>query len=116
MQPDLNHPDVAALLSQIRPYWLLLLHKGPNYLQPNAQQIIQTQHAPYLLGLRAQGKLALSGPVMDDSTLAGMAVYGLTDRAEIEALMAQDPGISSGVLRAELHPWMAFPGDSLPQV
>ena len=44
----------------------------------------------------------------------GIGVLTVATRDEAEALMADDPAVRAGRLRAEVRPWFTTPGDRLP--
>ena len=48
-------------------------------------------HVEYLQGLVAQGKLRASGPATGLPLRAGLLIFTVEDRAELDALIAADP-------------------------
>ena len=48
-------------------------------------------HVEYLQGLIAQGKLRASGPATGLPLRAGLLIFKVEDRAELDALIAADP-------------------------
>ena len=74
---------------------------------------IQQQHLEYMFGLRAEGKLTLNGPLIDDSPIRGICIFALEDTKEAGLLMANDPAVKAGRLNWEVHPWFGLPGDGL---
>lgn len=101
-------------LAESRTYSVVLLHPGPRYHEPDADDVIW-EHGRRNFELRAAGVLAIVGPVPDDSDLAGVGIFA-TDVASTQELMASDPAVSAGVLIAEVHPMRSFPGDALPAI
>ena len=60
-------------------------------------------HREYLAGLRDQGKLAISGPLLDGGALI---VYQAETKEEAEAMYQADPFTTSGVFRSHvIRPW-----------
>ena len=55
-------------------------------------------HVDYLNGLIAAGKLRASGPVIGGKLRAGMLLFTVTDRAELDALIAADPFAFQGLI------------------
>lgn len=55
-------------------------------------------HVEYLKGLIEQGKLRASGPVMGQAKRAGLLVFSVEDRAELDALIAADPFAVHGLI------------------
>jgi uncharacterized protein YciI len=66
-----------------------------------------------MVSLRAEGVIAILGPVVSDS-VAGVAI--LTERLErAREIMAADPCVRAGMMTCEVLPCLGFPGDSLPE-
>ena len=55
-------------------------------------------HVDYLNGLIAAGKLRASGPVIGGNLRAGLLLFTVTDRAELDALIAADPFALQGLI------------------
>ena len=62
------------------------------------------EHWAYLRELHASGKLVVAGPSWVDGDPFGVGVLDLRDRAEVEAIIAADPGVRSGLLTPEIRP------------
>ena len=61
-------------------------------------------HWEYLRSLHADGKLVVAGPSWTGDDPYGIGVFDLRERSEVEALLAADPAIASGAMRAEIRP------------
>lgn len=61
-------------------------------------------HWEYLQSLHADGKLVVAGPSWTGEDPYGIGVFDLRERSEVEALVAADPAITSGAMRAEIRP------------
>jgi len=73
---------------------------------PDASTIAKARpaHREYLVGLKEQGKLVISGPFADDR--GGLLVYEAETPAQVEALIAEDPFARQGVFVSwEIRPW-----------
>ena len=55
-------------------------------------------HVEYLRGLVGQGKLRASGPTQGLPLRAGLLVFTVADRAELDALIAADPFAIEGLI------------------
>jgi uncharacterized protein YciI len=65
---------------------------------------IRPAHRQYLGTLKAQGRLAISGPFLDDS--GALIVYEAPSREEAERLLQADPFNQNGIfLHYDLKPW-----------
>jgi uncharacterized protein YciI len=116
-ESELVAPEVVeSMLERQRRFWLLLLRKGSNRGQDAATvERLQLAHLRHLFSLRERGLLTLFGPVDGDRTIRGIGVLLVPTREEAEALMARDPMVAAGRLRAEIRPWFTLPGASLPE-
>jgi uncharacterized protein YciI len=61
-------------------------------------------HWAYLRQLHADGKLVVAGPSWAGDDPFGVGVFDLRERDEVEALVAADPAVTSGAMRAEIRP------------
>lgn len=55
-------------------------------------------HVEYLKSLIEQGKLRASGPVKGQPLRAGLLIFTVADRAELDALIAADPFAIEGLI------------------
>jgi uncharacterized protein YciI len=115
INPEVTDAVVRDAVGRQRWFWLLLLKRGPIRSQSRAElDQIQAAHLRHLFTLRKRGQLILFGPVEDAGALRGIGVLTVPARDEAEALMADDPAVRAGRLRAEVRPWFTTPGDHLP--
>ena len=56
------------------------------------------------IGLKEEGKLVVAGPSWTGDDQFGIGVFDLREREEVEALVADDPAITSGAMRADIRP------------
>jgi uncharacterized protein YciI len=63
------------------------------------------EHYEYLKQLRAQGRLVLAGPSALPGDTFGLGIFDQDDRAEVEAIVAADPAVTSGIMTAEIRPY-----------
>jgi uncharacterized protein YciI len=107
--------EIEARVGRNRWFWLLLLMAGPRRDHDEAtSERIQREHLRHLFELEADGRLTLFGPVEDAGDLRGIGVLTVPTREEAEAIMADDPAVVAGRLRAEVRPWFTVPGAALP--
>ena len=55
-------------------------------------------HVEYLKGLIVAGKLCASGPVIGGDLRAGLLLFTVEDRTELDALIAADPFAIEGLI------------------
>jgi uncharacterized protein YciI len=97
-------------------YCVRLYKAGPNRNQPlDEAEKIQMEHLRYLWQLRAEGKLLISGPIMDDPEIQGIGIFKTTDKEEVKRLSDGDPAVKAGRLVYEVYHWFGLPGDCLPE-
>jgi uncharacterized protein len=97
-----------------RQYSLRLYKAGPHRDQPpEEQKQIQAAHLRYLFQLKAEGKLLISGPVLDHPVFKGVSIFNTTDIEEVRRLSEGDPAVQAGRLVYEIYPWFGIPGESL---
>jgi len=61
-------------------------------------------HWRYLRRMHDEGKLLVAGPSWIGDDPFGIGVFDLRERAEVEAMLAEDPAITSRAMRAEIRP------------
>ena len=105
--------DILPQLANMKPYTVIILKKGPQYDSAETQKIIQSEHLPHTFKLRAEGKLLLSMPVMDNSDVAAVGVYNSLDKEELKKLTEADPAIQKGIFTYELLNSVGMKGDTL---
>lgn len=65
---------------------------------------VRPVHRQYLAKLKAEGKLAASGPFLDDS--GALIIYEADTREEAETLLQNDPFHQEGIfVRWQMRPW-----------
>jgi uncharacterized protein YciI len=106
-------PDLLQKLAGMNRYTLLILTKGENYEHADARKILQSEHLPYTFKLREEGKMLLTMPVHDNTPIAAIGIYALTDKAEVEELAKQDPAVINKILNYELLSAVGLKGDTL---
>jgi len=115
LDPEVTDAVVMDAVGRQRWFWLLLLKSGPIRNQGQAEvDDIQAAHLRHLFTLRKRRQLVLFGPVRDAGALRGIGVLTVATREEAGALMADDPAVRAGRLRADVRPWFTMPGDRLP--
>ncbi len=97
-------------------YCARIYKAGPYRNQPKDEvEQIQLAHQRYLFQLRAEGKLVINGPVIDDPELKGISIFNTADKEEVKRLSDGDPAVQAGRLVYEIYVWFGIPGDCLPE-
>jgi hypothetical protein len=114
---EITDDDMKARLTNVRAYCVVRLNKGPAYepqdVRTPEQAKIVWEHGRRNMQLRAEGKMALVGPVAGGGELVGLCVFGVPE-AEARALMDGDGAVRASIFVYDVVTWYGFPGDSLP--
>lgn len=90
------------------PYFALVYHTAPDYLERRPQ--FRAEHLALAQAAHARGELILAG-AFADPTDAALLVWRCDDRGPIEAFVAADPYVSAGlVTRYEIRAWTVVIG------
>lgn len=106
---------------KMQSYFLVLLRRGPAWSPdetPASKQLFEG-HMANIKAMAKTGKLVLAGPTdvdaSDKTAIAGIFVFEVPARADVEALLKHDPAIAAGRLAPEILPWygpanITYPG------
>jgi hypothetical protein len=75
----------------------------PMDITPEEKALMQ-QHVVYTQERFVAGKILIYGPVMAPTGPFGMAVFEVDDISEVKETLENDPSVSSGMNRFEIHP------------
>lgn len=93
---------------------LVIFREGTCYL-PGPHQpglTARNPHHQYISRLQREGRVAIHGPVNDESVVKWAAVFSGADRTEVQRLADDDPDVRSGMFIYEIHPWPVL-GDTV---
>ncbi|HKC78206.1 MAG TPA: YciI family protein [Gaiellaceae bacterium] len=88
--------------------WLVVLRpvRAEMPFEPTEEESrIVSEHYEYLRRLRAEERLVLAGPSALPGDTFGLGIFDQEDRAEVEAIVADDPAITNGLMTAEIRPY-----------
>jgi uncharacterized protein YciI len=95
----------------MRSYVLVLIYRGPTQIEDEEEAAaMQRGHLASNARLYEEGKLILAGPFRDNTDLRGIFLFDSDSVEEVRGWCDQDPGIRSGWLRVEIHPWYSARG------
>jgi hypothetical protein len=103
--------EVDALAAQAKPFTLVVLRWTDRRRQDGADAV-EREHQRRLVGLRADGTIAILSPVLSE-TVAGIALLTV-GVDEARAIIADDPCVRAGMQTFEAYDCLGFPGDALP--
>jgi uncharacterized protein YciI len=104
---------MQEMLTKVKPYFVVVLKRGPQQDQPDAQQI-QWEHIRRNFSLREEGILHIVCPVTEEKN--DVLGFGVLEAASAEAaaeIMDGDPAVQAGRIVYEVYACMSFPGDAL---
>ncbi|QTN39221.1 hypothetical protein HZ996_08735 [Cryomorphaceae bacterium] len=109
---ELEEGDTTYIMKS---YVLCLLKAGPNRDHDSATAAtLQEGHLAHFNRLAEEGKIAMVGPMGDDTDLRGIIIFDVGTVEEARELESMDPMIQAGRLVMELHPWWTAKGSCLP--
>jgi uncharacterized protein len=88
-------------------FQMALLKRGPKWETTPAterNQILQ-RHVAYVVSMLDSGKAVITGPMGDDTVLAGIFILRAQSAEEAKTWVDADPAVKSGLFVAEMHPW-----------
>src|SRR5262252_8375325 len=99
----LQTPEAQHKLVQFQ---LAILREGPQWIPPSRPESapVWKNHFAYVTSLLAAGKAIIAGPFGDDGDIRGIYIFRARSAAEATEWVQADPAITSGLLKAELHP------------
>lgn len=113
---EITDEFIQKTIASGKQYCVRLYKAGPNRSQsPIETKKIQMDHLRYLMQLRTEGKLLISGPVIDDPELKGIGIFRTSDIEEVKRLSDGDPAVKAGRLVYKIYNWYGQPGDCLPE-
>ena len=111
MTTPVTDEEIQQLAGTAKPFSVALLWWGPERHREGADAI-ELEHQRRMVTLRRDGTIAILAPAQSD-TLAGVALMTLSPEEATE-LMAGDPCVQAGMIRADVHACASFPGDAVP--
>jgi uncharacterized protein YciI len=90
--------------------YLVIYRPGPAWLTGKSvmEQPLK-EHGKYMLSLYIKGSMKLAGPLTDNA--GGAALLEVSNEAEAQAIVVNDPAVQSGIFVYEMHPWKLQPWD-----
>lgn len=105
MPENSRAPRMTDVPRNLKPYFLVLLRRGPQWDVPQGQEDLMPLQLAFLRRQTEAGKVILTGPVLDEADdLTGVSVMRAANIAEAQALAKDDPAVRAGRLIAEVRP------------
>lgn len=109
MAQPVADPSAQGVAQSARDVRYVVVHRpGPNWLAGKGmfEQPGLRDHVAHYQKLLDAGKLALGGPYLDANGGGMMIPEKGMSQAEITQFAAEDPAVRSGLLLAEVRPWL----------
>jgi len=115
-------PAAAAGDFKMKSYFLVLLRRGPTWSAEKTEESkrLGEGHMANIRAMGEAGKLVIAGPTDVDASqrdvVAGIFIFDVATREEVDALLKGDPAIAAGRFIPEVLPWygpagLTYPGD-----
>jgi uncharacterized protein YciI len=101
MASSAKRPDVPR---NLKPYFLCLLKKGPQWNVTGGNEDLMLQYLAYLRRETEARHYIFTGPVTDDSEIVATAILEAPSAEAAAAIASSNPGVQSGHFTVELHP------------
>jgi len=108
----INDETMRELLGRTRDYAFVTLGYGPGRAQPGADALVW-EHGRRNFALRAEGKLAIVGPLRGEGDIVGIYIFDASVD-EARTIMDEDPAVRAGLFTYRVYALRSFPGDCLP--
>ena len=102
---------MQSRVNQLKTYALVVLRPTPKCFEAGSPLIVW-EHGRRNMALQLAGLMPIVCPV-GDNEISGICIFN-TSQDEARAIMAEDPGVRSGIFTVEVHACRGFPGDALP--
>jgi len=96
-------------------FFAVILSPGPRWdaSKPRDEQVGILEHRKYMASL-AGGPMVLGGPFED--ALGGLAILHSNSSDDARRVIDRDPGVRSGLMKAEIHRWRVASVDLMQKV
>lgn len=97
--------QAADATKHSRQFYVITFEKGAAWVEGRRyeQQPAIDSHLEYWQALYYQEVLLMSGPWQDQS--GGIFVVRASDPSAVDAIVARDPGVTKGIIKADIRQW-----------
>jgi uncharacterized protein YciI len=103
-------PASGPKFEMVKYYFCLLTRGAKTDATQEEVAAAMRGHMANMEKLSAAGKLLVAGPFADKGDWRGIFILKCDTLEEANALVATDPAVVAGLLKAEIHPWMTAKG------
>jgi uncharacterized protein YciI len=100
-------PGIQEPKHKLVQFHMALLKKGPKWTTTATAErnLIMQQHLANVVSMLDSGKVVVTGPMGDDTDVAGIFILRAQSAEEAKTWVDNDPAVRSGLFSAEMHPW-----------
>jgi uncharacterized protein YciI len=100
---------VGGAVEEMTTFQLVFLKKNPDWKARSSTEVqsIEVAHQEFFDGLIQSDQVLVSGLVTDESDLRAIIVSSATTMQQAQSIVASDPAVKVGMLRAETYAWYA---------
>lgn len=105
MPENSKAPRMTDVPRNLKPYFLCLMRKGPQWDVPQGHEDLMPLQLAFLRRQTEAGNFLIAGPVVDQADdLTGISVIQAANLQEARTLANEDPAVRAGRLVAEIRP------------
>jgi uncharacterized protein YciI len=105
MPENSKAPRMVDVPRNLKPYFLCLLRKGPQWDNPSGQEDLMPLQLAFLREQTEAGKIVMTGPVLDQNDgLTGISLVQAENLEQAQAVANADPAVKAGRLVVEVRP------------
>jgi len=109
MPENSTAPRFDNVPRNLKPYFLCLLRKGPQWDNLQGQEDLMPRHLAFIRHHTEAGAIVFAGPALGHThnpsdDLAGVLILRAENLEAAQALTSQDPSVHAGRLIADLRP------------
>lgn len=104
MPENSKSPRMTDVPRNLKPYFLCLLRKGPQWDNPAGQEDLMPRQLAWLRAQTEAGNIILAGPVVEqESDATGISLIRAENKQEAQTIAAEDPAVKAQRLVAEVR-------------
>lgn len=105
MPENSQAPRTTDVPRNLKPYFLCLMRKGPNWDVPDGHEDLMPQQLAFLRRQTEAGRIVATGPVLDQADdLMGISIVSAANLEQARKIVDEDPAVKAGRLKAEIRP------------
>lgn len=109
---EMTEGDTTYVMKQ---YFMLIYLSGDNQEEISEEESasLQEGHLGHINKMSEEGAVMMAGPFGDNSEKRGILIFDVESEDEVINWVNQDPLVTAGRLKYEIHPWWTAKGSCL---